>query len=84
MTGKVVGGAAAEGSHKFFVRKWRERTLTRVTMSHAAEIEARFAAWLAEYGGIIHKITRAYAVRSGEEALAGVAGCSIVSSCKSK
>jgi hypothetical protein len=53
-------------------------------MSHAAEIEARFATWLAEYGGIIHKITRAYAVRSVEEALAGVAGGCIFRSCKSK
>ncbi len=37
-------------------------------MSHAAETEARFATWLAEYGGIIHKITRAYAVRDVDQA----------------
>lgn len=37
-------------------------------MTHAAESEARFAAWLAEYGGIIHKITRAYAVRAVDQA----------------
>lgn len=34
----------------------------------AVESEARFAAWLAEYGGIIHKITRAYAVRAVDQA----------------
>jgi hypothetical protein len=52
-------------------------------MSRAAEIEARFAIWLAEYRGIIRKMTRSYAVRSGEEALAGVAGGFIDPPCKS-
>jgi len=37
-------------------------------MSHAAEIEVRFDTWLAKYGGIIHKITRAYAVRAVDQA----------------
>ena len=37
-------------------------------MTRAAESEARFAAWLTEHGGIIHKITRAYAVRDGDQA----------------
>jgi len=39
-----------------------------VTVEHAAETEARFATWLAEYGGIIHKITRAYTVRAVDQA----------------
>lgn len=37
-------------------------------MTTATASEARFVAWLSEHGGIIHKIARAYAVRSVDQA----------------
>ena len=52
-------------------------------MTTTAASEARFVAWLAEHGGIIHKIVRAYAARAGEEALVGAVGGCIFQSCKS-